>query len=139
LELIERVFNVPEGQAHYNERAMFGSGTWRTLPLWIPMVYTTFWVNLAYVRFNNRTPRRWRASWIPILFTTWVWNNAAGMVSREKHFLMDYWKNNSFAIDEIKRLRDEQRVRQAMYESEFQYDPVAEYRLKEWLHANKSH
>ena len=104
-EVIERVFNVPEGQAHYAER--WGGGHYRATPVMFPVLYTTVCVNLAYVRFHNKTPRRWRASSFPIFVFAWCWHNIAHFIAREKHFLMDWWRNQSFAMDELKRLRDE--------------------------------
>jgi len=136
-DLIDRVFNVPDGQAHYSERA-FG-GSYRTVPVLFPIIYSTACVNLMYCRINNKQIRRWRSSSINIFILSFVWHNGVHTISREKHFLMDWWKNQSFAIDEMKRLRDEQRVREGIYATQFIKDPIAEYRLKEWLTANRYH
>ena len=136
-ELIERVFQVPDGQAHYSERA-FG-GSYRTVPVLFPIMYAACCTNLMYVRINNKQVRRWRASIFPVFALSFVWHNGVHAITREKHFLMDWWKNQSFAIDEMKRLRDEQRVREGIYTSDFVNDPVSEFRLKEWLTSNRFH
>ncbi len=136
-ELIERVFQVPDGQAHYSERAW--GGAYRTVPVLWPILYATACVNLMYCRINNKQVRRWRGSIFPVFTLSFVWHNGVHAITREKHFLMDWWKNQSFAIDEMKRLRDEQRVREGIYRSNFVNDPVSEYRLKEWLTANRFH
>ena len=137
VDIVDRVFNVPEGQAHYSERGYYFR--FKTVPVLFPVIYSTLAINIMYVRFNSKMPRRWRASIVPIFCANLIWHNLCHWMAREKHFLMDWWKNQSFAIDEMKRLRDEQRVREGMYMTQFVDDPIAEYRLKEWLFANRQH
>ena len=136
-ELIERVFNTPEGQAHQSERVW--GGYYRTLPVMLPTTLATVVTTIWGCRMNNTTFRKWRTASFGVFFVSWFVHNLAAVCSREKYFLMDWWKNQSFAMDEMKRLRDEQRVREALYATRFVDDPVSEYRLKEWIIADRQH
>jgi len=136
-ELYDRVYKVPKGEMHYDER-VFGMNI-RSIPVLLPILSSALIVNYGYCRINSRSPTMWRWSIWPILALSFVYHNTTKWCAREKHFAMDFWRNQTYAQDEMKRLRDEQRVREEVYKSQFIDDPIAEFRVKEWLVANRQH
>lgn len=130
-DLVERVWKVEDHEAHWAWRALYG-GNLKSIPIVLLTAATSVICNHMHVRVNQRPTGAWRWSIVPFIALTWTYHNAKGFISREKNFSKDFQRNQCYAHDEIKRLRDEVRVKEAIYESRFVHHPVAEYRIKEW-------
>jgi hypothetical protein len=130
-ELIERVWKVDPGEAHWNMATIWG-GNMRTNPVLMTTAITAMWTNYFYCKVNGRPMALWRWSMASALGYSFIYHNVCKWMMREKHFQRDFQRNQGYAQEEMRRTREEHRVKVALYEQQFVNDPVAEFRIKEW-------
>ena len=132
VDLIERVWKVPEGEAHWNQLEYTG-GNFKALPAVISGVFAAQVSTYMGTKAMQKSPQQWRWYWWVAFATCYLYSNIKGLGSREKMFQRDFQRNQMYAQDEFMRLRKDLRVRQALYELQHVHDPVTEYKLKEFL------
>lgn len=135
-DLVERIWKVEDNEAHWGWHTICG-GNMKSIPIILLSFMSAGVCNFMHVRVNQRPMGAWRWSFFPLFGVCWFYHNMKSYFVRERHFQRDFQRNQCYAQDEVKRLRDEQRVREAIYESQFIHHPVAEYRVKEWQTANR--
>ena len=137
VDLIERVWKVPEGEMHW-QQCEYGGGSVKTYPV----VWSSFLMGMVGAYFQTRAmlkgphQNRWSLPFNVWLF--YMYNNGKSFYAREKLFNRDFQRNQMFAQEEYIRLRKDFRVRQALYELQYVNDPIVEYRLKEFIVSKKS-
>jgi hypothetical protein len=137
LDLIERIWKVPEGEAHWAHTEIAG-GSIKTMPVVMGSTFNAVIIAYLATKAQLRNPHQVRWSF-PVCFGfCYFYHNMKAFFSREKLFQRDFQRNQVYAQDEYMRLRKDLRVRQALFELQYVNDPVAEYRLKEFLVSKQS-
>jgi len=95
------------------------------LTLSVPMAFMT-------TSYYGRSIRS--APWHYIRFTAviFAFTNVQRWCIRESRFKKDFEQNQLFAFEEVRAQRDEKRVAEILFASEFVNDAIAEYRVKNW-------
>lgn len=130
-DMVERVFKTEEGRGHWFLSNAFG-GNIRAMPIVISSIPGAMMVNYMYTRLMARTPSNTRWAFFKCYATILAWNNFTKFVARERLFYRDWQRNQAYSYDELRVQRDQQRVREALYEANFVKNPMAEYRIKQW-------
>ncbi len=132
IDLIERVWRVPEGEAHYN-LSEYAGGQCKTFPIILCTLMNATFLNYICVKALQKSHLQNRWNWYFVCGLVYIYHNTKAFMSREKMFQRDFQRNQMYAQDEYMNLRKDLRVRQALYELQYVNDPVSEYRLKEFL------
>ncbi|AYU84094.1 hypothetical protein conserved [Leishmania donovani] len=134
--LVERVFKPEDGESHWNLRTIMNTNA-RCTPVLVTSLFGATFVNFLYTRLLNKTGTSVRWSFWTCFAAMLVWNNFTKFVARERYFQRDFQRNQLYSHDELRHQRDQQRVREALYEKNFVTNPVAEYRIKMWQVADR--
>ncbi|KAG5464512.1 hypothetical protein LSCM1_00702 [Leishmania martiniquensis] len=134
--VVERVFKPEDGESHWNLRTIMNTNA-RCTPVLVTSLFGASFVNFLYTRFLNKTGTSVRWSFWPCFGVILMWNNCTKFVARERYFQRDFQRNQLYSHDELRQQRDQQRVREALYEKNFVTNPVAEYRIKAWQVADR--
>ncbi|KPI89357.1 hypothetical protein ABL78_1483 [Leptomonas seymouri] len=132
----ERVFKPDEGESHWNLRTVLNTNA-RCTPVLVTSLFGAAFANFLYTRFLNKTGTSVRWSFLACYGVMLAWNNFTKFVARERYFQRDFQRNQIYSHDEERHQRDQQRVREALYEKNFVTNPVAEYRIKTWQVADR--
>lgn len=130
-DIVNRVFKVESGKVDYDMASLF-SGQSRAVPVVVTSIGGGVMVNYVYTRLLSKTAASLRWTIVPSYLLILAWNNITKFYGRERHFKQDWQRNQSYALDELRQKRNEQRVREALYAKNFVTNPLAEYRIKSW-------
>jgi hypothetical protein len=131
--IVETVWKVPEGEAHWTMSTT--TVVPRTVPVLVPTIIGGVLVNWAVAKMLQRPVNAYRLNLIPCLLLCFAYHNFTKWYGREKCFQQAILRNQTYAMEEMRRKRDEQRVREFLYREQFTEHPVDQYRAKEWLTA----
>ncbi|CAD2213286.1 hypothetical protein AGDE_00564 [Angomonas deanei] len=134
--LVERVYKSPEGEAHWDLNSFLSTNI-RCTPVVVTSLFGAAFCNFLYTRFLNRTAASIRWSFLKFYVTILAWNNFTKFYARERYFQRDFQRNQMYSYEERRYQREQQRVREALYETQFVTNPVAEYRIKAWQVADR--
>lgn len=134
--VVERVFKPDDGESHWNLRTVLNTNA-RCTPVVVTSIFGAAFANFLYTRFLNKTGTSVRWSFWACFGVMLAWNNFTKYVARERYFQRDFQRNQIYSHDEVRHQRDQQRVREALYEKNFVTNPVAEYRIKTWQVADR--
>eukprot|EP00759_Apiculatamorpha_spiralis_P019933 PhF_6_TR2555/c0_g1_i1/m.4333 len=130
VELGDKLWKNKEGEASW--RTNVGNVNMRATPQVITCGFMALVGHWMCSRFHRKTPAYFRLDFFYFFAGTMVYNNFTKWFTREKMFLQDFHRNQEFAQEELRRRRDEQRVREYKYQLQYVNDPVTEFRVKEW-------
>ncbi|KPA81857.1 hypothetical protein ABB37_04111 [Leptomonas pyrrhocoris] len=134
--VVERVFKPADGESHWNLNTVLNTNA-RCTPVLVTSIFGAAFANFLYTRFLNKTGSSVRWSFWACFGVMVAWNNFTKYVARERYFQRDFQRNQIYSHDEVRYQRDQQRVREALYEKQFVTNPVAEYRIKTWQVADR--
>ena len=135
-ELMNRLYKNEQGEERYDGKTFWGSRP-RAVPVVISSLGGGAIVSYVYTRLWGRTAASMRFSFFKCYAIVFVWNNFTKWYGRERHFMKDFKRNQAYAQDELRYMRDKQRVREALYLKQFVDNPIAEYRVKAWQLADR--
>jgi hypothetical protein len=130
-DLVNRVFKVDEGAADWQKLTVFG-GQVRAVPAVLTSIGGAAMTTYIYTRLISKSAASARWAFFPCYALIFGYNNFTKWLGRERSFSRDWERNQAYARDELRQKRDEQRVREALYEKKFVTNPLAEYRIKTW-------
>jgi len=129
-EIGDRIWKAKDKESHASTVIQVCNG--RSIPIVYLAAVMGGAVHYMHSLGNNK-PRsffRWNFVWFFGMHV--VYNNGMKFVCREKAFLHDFQRNQEFGQEELRRQRDEQRVREAKYILRYKDDPYMEFRVKEY-------
>lgn len=132
-ETAERIFRSPKGQAIWSHSWMDNDAySPFALPWLVNSLWMACWTQYGLSHYLGRPMIAFKSAFFMTTFMGYVWFNGSRWYLRERGFLRDFMRNQGYALDELKEQREKVRAREALYELKHEYDPVKEYRLKEW-------
>lgn len=136
VDVVERVWRVPEG-AMDPQHTVLHEGNIKATPVIAAAAMSGALVNYFVTRLGNRTGAQMRWGIYKCVGAMYFYHTGLRWFNREKHFFQDFERNQGFAMEEIRKRRDEQRVREVIWAKQYVADPVSEYRVKQWQTANR--
>jgi hypothetical protein len=135
-DLMARLYKSEAGEERYDLRTFYGARP-RAVPVVISSMGGGAIVAYVYTRLWGRTGGSMRFAFAKCYAAVFLWNNFTKWYGRERHFMKDFKRNQAYAQDELRYLRDKQRVRETLYLKKFVDNPIAEYRVKAWQIADR--
>jgi hypothetical protein len=135
-DLTQRLARTEEGEERYDMRTFYGSRP-RAVPVVVSSIGGGTVVAYVYSRLFGKTLVNMRFAFVKCYLAILLWNNFTKYVGRERHFAKDFKRNQMYAQDELRYLRDTQRVRETLFLKQFVDNPLAEYRVKSWQVADR--